>query len=403
MAEHEVSVIIPTLRAAEDLVSCLQSIEADMDAPPHEVLVVFNSPMPDDLELEKYHATARAVQAQTNLGFAAACNLGARNAVGDILVFINDDMYIRPGWMKNLLSAMEEHDTHASGGRVLFEEGKKIDFAGGSVNLLGWGFQIDHDEPVSEDEFITHQRLPFACGGNFAINADVFDEVGGFDGDYFAFYEDVDLGWRLRLMGREISYAPDAVTIHNPGRTGSLIEPAVKWFLQERNTLRTIMKNYSDEVLWQILPIAFALVGVRAEILSGLDITDIAHDPTWREWIFGSDLPVFEEQQTVWRGIMDHVKESVKSGMKASRKASLPHGYLPLDSRGVAGLMALEWCLRNWDGIMKKRAKVQQTRTRSDREILPIFDDPLRPVLGHPREIEAMKPLEEILNRIMRG
>jgi GT2 family glycosyltransferase len=403
MAEHEVTVIIPTLRAADDLISCLESVEGNLDAPPHEVLVVFNSPMPADIELEKHHATARGIQARTNLGFAAACNLGASEAVGETIIFLNDDMYVRPGWMKNLTSSMEERETEAVGGRVLFEEGKKIDFAGASVNLLGWGFQLGHNEPASEDEFITHQRLPFACGGNFAIKADAFHEVGGFDGDYFAFYEDVDLGWRLRLTGREISYAPDAVTIHSPGRTGALIDPAVKWFLQERNTLQTIMKNYSDDVLWRILPVAFALVGVRAEILSGLDITDIAHDKTWREWIFGADQPEIEEQQTVWRGIMDHVKESVKSGMKASRKASLPHGYLPLDSRGVGGLMALEWCLGNWVGIMEKRAKVQEMRTKTDQEILPVFDDPLRPVLGHPREIEAMKPLEGILNRIMRG
>ena len=78
-------------------------------------------------------------------------------------------------------------------------------------------------------------------------------------------------------------------------------------------------------------------------------------------------------------------------------------GYLPVDSRGVAGLLALEWCLNNWGKLMEKRARVQEMRVKSDREILPIFDDPLRPVLGHPREVEAMKPLEGVLNDLMRG
>jgi len=404
MAEKEkVSVIIPTLRAEDDLLSCLVSIESDLKAPPHEVIVVFNGPMPADIELAKHHATARAVQAQTNLGFAAACNLGAREAIGDTYVFLNDDMTVRQGWVRNLVSAMESGESSAVGGRILSADGKKVDFAGGSVNLLGWGFQMGHGEPAGEDDFVAHQRLPFACGGNFAVRAKTFDEVGGFDGDYFAFYEDVDLGWRLRLMGHEIGYTDDAVVLHNVGKTGGLIDPALKWFLQERNALQTIIKNYSDEVLEQVLPIAFALVGVRATVLSGLDGGDIAHDHAWREWVLGREIPPIEEPHGVWRGIMDQVKESVKSGMKASRKASLPHGYLPLDSRGVAGLMALEWCLDNWDVLMEKRAKVQATRVKSDREILPIFDDPLRPVLGHPREVEAMKPLEGVLNELMRG
>ncbi len=401
--EQLVSVIIPTLRAGDDLLACLESLEADTDAPPHEVVVVFNAPMPGDIELEKHHATARAVQAQTNLGFAAACNLGAREAIGHTHVFLNDDMTVRSGWLGNLLGTMEEREVEAVGGHILTQDGKKVDFAGGSINLLGWGFQIGHNEPVSEDEFVTHQRLPFACGASLAIRADVFDKVGGFDGDYFAFYEDVDLGWRLRLAGHEISYVHDAVAFHNTGQTGALIDPPLKWFLQERNALQTIIKNYSDEVLWKLLPIAFAMVGIRAEILSGLDITDVAHDRTWREWVVGEIEPLPEEHATVWRGIMDHVKESVKSGMKASRKATLPHGYLPVDSRGVAGLMALEWILTNWHALMEKRAAVQKMRVRSDREILPIFDDPLRPVLGHPREVEAMKPLETVLNDLMRS
>jgi hypothetical protein len=65
--------------------------------------------------------------------------------------------------------------------------------------------------------------------------------------------------------------------------------------------------------------------------------------------------------------------------------------------RGLAGLQALEWCLNNWDDLMQRRTQVQALRKKKDSEILPFFDDPLRPVLGHPREIEAMKPLESVL------
>jgi GT2 family glycosyltransferase len=398
----DASIIIPTLRAGHDLVRALESLASDKDSPSHEVLVVFNSPKPSDIDLTKIHPRARAIQTLRNLGFASACNLGAREAVGDWLVFLNDDMTIRPGWLSALLTAMNERGCRAAGGRILSEDGKRVDFDGGTVNLLGWGFQAGHGEPVDEDEFVSHQWLPFACGGNFAIDPDVFHAAGGFDDAFFAFYEDVDLGWRLRLMGLDIAFVHEAVTLHASGTTGNLMPPALKWFLQERNALQTIIKNYSDEALWRILPIAFGMVAVRAQVLSGLDAEDIFPDKMWKEWVIGTESQSAQHDLSgAWHGILDSVKESLKAGMKSARKGSVPAGYLPIESRGAAGLLALEWCLNNWDDLIERRGRVQALRKRKDGEILPFFDDPLRPVLGHPREIEAMKPLEGVLGWLL--
>ena len=400
-----VSVIIPTLRADKDLTRALESLAQDKDAPSHEVLVVFNAPKPSDIDIVKHHPQARAVQTLTNLGFAGACDLGAREAVGGTLAFLNDDMTVRPGWLKSMVSCLEDRGCAAAGGRILSEDGKRTDFAGGSVNLIGWGFQMGHGEAVEEDGFVAHQWLPFACGGNFAIKAEAFEAAGGFDEAFFAFYEDVDLGWRLRLMGHDIAFAYDAVALHSSGSTGNLMPPALKWFLQERNALMTVIKNYSPDVLDKILPIALALVGVRAQVLSGLDIDDIANDRAWKEWIFASEQSVLQPDSAfhVKHGLLDGVKESLKSGMKSVRKGSMPQNYLPIENRGVASLCALEWIMVNWETIFEKRAKVQSMRKRSDKEILPLFDYPVRPVLGHPREIEAMRPLEKVLENLLQA
>jgi GT2 family glycosyltransferase len=398
----EVSVIIPTLRADRDLTRALDSLASDKGAPSHEVLVVFNTPQPSDIKIEAHHTRARAIQSLTNLGFAAACNLGAREAAGKTLAFMNDDMTIQAGWLATLLSTMEEQSCRAAGGRILSEDGKRFDFDGGSVNLLGWGFQSGHGDLFDKEEFIAHQWLPFACGGNFAIDSCLFEKSGGFDNEYFAFYEDVDLGWRLRLMGDEIAFSPCAVTLHAPGSTGSLLPAPLKWFLQERNSLMTIIKNYSDQVLWRVLPIAFGLVAVRAQVLSGLDLEDVVHDRTWRDWVLGvKSSGIQMETSEPWLGLLDSMKESLKTGMKSARKASVPSGYIPMEVRGLAGLSALEWCLDNWSELMSKRAKIQSMRTKGDKEILPLFDDPMRPVLGHPREIEAMQPLEAVLTELL--
>jgi len=394
---YEYSVIIPTLIAGDDLRDTLESLSADTDAPSHEVIVVLNSQSRPEFELKNINPNARLVQTGSNLGFAGACNLGARDAVGKILVFINDDMRVKSGFLNAFRDGMNRVGCKASGGRILSTDGKKFDFDGSSINLLGWGFQRNHGEPVTDNEFSSPSHIPFACGGNFAIESSLFEKSGGFDETYFAFYEDVDLGWRLALMGNEIAYIPDAVAFHKCGATGNLIPPALKWFLQERNALITIVKNYSDEILNKILPIAIALVAVRASILGGIDMDDIAQEKTWRDWIVGPPKES-TESHGIWQGLMDGVKESIKSGQKKSRGANLPHGWLPFESKGAASLLAVEWCLDNWDILSEKRRHVQKLRIKNDREILPLFDDPMRPILGHPREVAAMAPLTDILN-----
>ncbi|MCX6646850.1 MAG: glycosyltransferase, partial [bacterium] len=85
----EVSVIIPTFRAGDDLLQCLRSIRDDAGAPPYEVVVVLNSSKPIDINLTENNPAARRIDAGTNLGFAGACNLGAKASVGKILAFVN--------------------------------------------------------------------------------------------------------------------------------------------------------------------------------------------------------------------------------------------------------------------------------------------------------------------------
>src|SRR5438067_13861978 len=91
--------------------------------------------------------------------------------------------------------------------------GKKIDFQAGSLNVHGFGFQRSYGLPVDQQN-LQHRQLLFACGGSMLVQRDVFLAVGGFDPDYFAFFEDVDLGWRLWLLGYRVTRAPTAITYH---------------------------------------------------------------------------------------------------------------------------------------------------------------------------------------------
>jgi GT2 family glycosyltransferase len=114
----------------------------------------------------------------------------------------------------------------------------------------------------------------FACGGAMLIRRDLFLEVGGFDPDYFAYFEDVDLGWRLWLLGHRVVYAPRAVVYHRHHGSWQTVNDAKKWLLAERNTLYTIVKNYEDDHLARILPAALLLILQRAFL-------DIRPDPAY--------------------------------------------------------------------------------------------------------------------------
>jgi hypothetical protein len=97
------------------------------------------------------------------------------------------------------------------------------------------------------------------------IRRDVFLEVGGFDQDYFAYFEDVDLGWRLWLLGFQVLYCPTAIVFHKGQGTAALSQAERKKLL-ERNGLFNVFKNYSDTNLEQVLLPALSLSTMKASI-----------------------------------------------------------------------------------------------------------------------------------------
>ena len=100
-----------------------------------------------------------------------------------------------------------------AGSRVMDLAGRRIEFGGASINLYGYGYQEGYDRANVADYSDPHPAI-FACGGAFLIRRDVFLESGGFDEDYFIYYEDVDLGWRLWVMGYKVLYVGSAVVLH---------------------------------------------------------------------------------------------------------------------------------------------------------------------------------------------
>jgi hypothetical protein len=254
---------------------------------------------------------------------------------------------------------MEEYKV--VGSRILDWDGRKVDFNGSSLQYLGYALQQDIGEIVNR---VSHQdEILFACGGAMLIDRKLFLEIGGFDEDFFAVFEDVDLGWRLWLSGERIAFAPDSVTYHRGHSTLASQGSAKMRYLMHRNALLTIIKNYEESSFRQILPLAIVMAVKRAVRCSG----------------------VRKESFYLWSDVTHDVPAS------DSMMDALNH------------LVALEDVLESLPKSLSKRSRVQALRKRSEEEILSLFRDPLRPIVEDPeyvaQEVEYLKllGLDELL------
>jgi hypothetical protein len=225
----------------------------------------------------------------------------------------------------------------AAGARLVSWDGLRIDVDGGGAAFTGHGHPVGHGTPVAGRSAVAKPVL-FASGAAVLVRREDFWAVGGFDETYFAYYEDVDLGWRLTLSGRDVVHVPTAVVRHRGGGSASQIAPSHRSRLHERNALVTVAKAYDDLHLRSALPAALGLAAWRA----------------------GAPLGAIE---------------SARSGR--DRWPPLPVSEWP----GWPSLAPLEI---DWHGVWRARAQVQAGRRRSDSAIVERMGQALAPVPATP-------------------
>lgn len=186
--------------------ACLDAIE---DGP--EVVVVDNA--------GGYHHSRidLLVTPRENLGFAQGCNVGARTASGDLLVFLNNDTEPQPRWLTSLMFPFFEREVAAVGAKLVYPDGR-VQHAGVEIFRDARGILTgQHVDPVFHDARRDVQAVTGAC---MAVRRDVFDEVDGFDVGFWNGYEDVDLCLAIGEAGYTIRYEPSAVVMHHESASG---------------------------------------------------------------------------------------------------------------------------------------------------------------------------------------
>jgi len=361
-----ISITIVNLNGKDYLENCLQSISG-LDYPDDkiEVVIVDNGSSDSSISfLESAHKQVRLIKNNKNMGFAYANNQAAKAAKGEYIAFLNNDTKVDSKWLIELLRPVYgDKETVASGSKVLSMDGKNLDFVGGMINFEGKGFQIDFGLPIEKDLHKQYKYLPFANGGAMLIRRDTFLDVGGFDEDFFAYYEDVDLGWRLWVLGYKVIFAPDSIVYHHHHGTSRIFSEDKLRFLKERNSLYSVFKNYDDSNL------ARAFSGTLANIFNRVFV-DLDFD--YRKYY---DL---SEVKTAAGPGKDRDKKEVSDGDIAGDEK------VCIEKEPLSSLAAAKSFFDNLPGLKEKRKKIQDGRKRDDKAVFAYFKAQFMPVSSDP-------------------
>lgn len=231
-ASPAVSIVIPIYGQAELVSQCLTRLRAETRGVDYELIVVDNGSTADVREVIEAADGASGwaqptvvVTNEANLGFARACNQGARLAQAPVLVFLNSDTEVHPGWIEAILCVLNQRPQVAAvGGRLLYPNGT-CQHAGVLLVKSPDGITLDGVHRLvglSEDDPRLHRAvdLPAVSAACMAVRATAFAEVGGFDEGYWNGNEDVDLCLALGVRGWVVAYEPSVIVTHHESASG---------------------------------------------------------------------------------------------------------------------------------------------------------------------------------------
>ena len=255
-----VAILIVNWNSGDLLRRCLESVDHQRRRP-DRVIVVDNASTDDSLSRARdLLPDADLIKLDRNVGFARANNIAARTASRfDALALLNPDAFADPGWLEALVAAAEREPTavaFASQMRLV-DSPELLDGAGDSYHVSGRAWRNGHR--TSSEAWPSSDAEVFApCAAAALYRREAFEEVGGFDEQFFCYFEDVDLGFRLRLRGYRCVYVHSAVVLHvSSALSGYRSDFAV--YHGERNAVWTFVKNMPAPMLWRYLPQHLAL------------------------------------------------------------------------------------------------------------------------------------------------
>lgn len=246
-----VSIIIVNYNGRALLKPCLESLLAT-NYPNFEIILVDNASTDESVKsikkLSALRPYTKIVENRKNLGHAEGCNIGAQVAQGRYFVFLDSDTELKTeDWLWELVKVMEGDESIglAQAKVVLAADKNRLDYVCTDIDALGtWAATYGLKENELEGNF----EILAASSGCCIVRREVFNEVGGFDPDYFIYDDDTDLSLGARLLGYKILFVPSSVMVHRGSVLRGINQRTV--YHSAKNRMRTMLKNYELRNLW---------------------------------------------------------------------------------------------------------------------------------------------------------
>ncbi|HEY0258765.1 MAG TPA: glycosyltransferase [Lacisediminihabitans sp.] len=330
-----VSVVLVNFRGADLTIEAVNELrKVDWPEDRLEVVVVENASGDGSAQLIREAAPwVKLVESAENLGFAGGCNLGVANSTGEFVGFLNSDAKPDAQWIGAAVDTFAESpQIGAVASKVLDWDGGLVDYIDSAMTWFGMGYKPFVGERVP---FHAHQAADvlFGTGSAMFVRRDVFDRLGGFDERFFMFFEDVDLGWRLNLLGYRYRYQPLSVAFHKHHGSVSKFGSFKEDYFLERNALFALYKNLEQAGLDQALPGALSLSIRRGVSKAGNDSTEFDFRSSG-----GDDDPA-----------------------------------QPVSKELLASVYAIDQFVQHLPSLTASRDQIQATRVVSDRAIWSLF------------------------------
>lgn len=240
------------------ILRCLAALDADCSDGQRVHLMTNKREVLDACGLMR-KLSLRTTFLDENLGFARANNWAVSQSQAEWVVLLNPDAIVRPGWreaMSEVLCDVEDCVACVGSVQLTGRDDDQIDGIGDSYHVSGIARRIGHGRKRSGLDICRLTRAMFsACAAAVAYRRDVYCRAGGFDESFFCYMEDVDLGFRLRLLGHRSTLATRAVVHHVGGASSGGGRSSFAIYHGQRNLVWTFVKNMPGWSLWALLPL----------------------------------------------------------------------------------------------------------------------------------------------------
>ena len=249
-----VSAVIVTHNSGKHLFSCLESIFGS-EYPLKELIVVDNASNDGSIhEVTERFPGVKIFLNQGNIGYARAANIGMRASSGKFIVLVNPDTIVEKIWLRELVEAAKRHPKSAffQPKIMLLNKPSCFNSAGNMIHVAGFGICRGLGEP-DRGQYEMEENVAFASGACVLARCDALREIGMCDELFFMYMDDLDWGWRGKMLGWESTYVPSSVIYHKWGEPLSRNEE--KFYYLESGRIIALTKNLRSRSILVLSPI----------------------------------------------------------------------------------------------------------------------------------------------------